>query len=409
MHPHSMSDTIATTRMTVVDVAYGELVVAGRVPEPVGALVRGINASSVLIDGTRMHTTAAWSQVFARALTGIDAVTVAHPSTWGTRRTEILRTAAHTRCAEVVLTPRAAAIAESHLELSAQRALVIEAHARIDIHECERGHDGWTIVSTTVATAESIDSRLHELVDNRIEAILIDGEEGEVVADLRDRCEAQTVVGRVAVVQRALIHRFGGAALPVHNPEWTVPMPERRSTRRRIGVSIAAAVAIVVALAVAAAVIDDRSDGPASAADREVQLGRVAITVPTDWRESNEPPAEGIVSRTTFAAAGDDRRIIVLQNAVRNTSTLASVASSLRNRIDQRGDDVVQEFSASTRFAGREVISYREVPVSGGPIRWYLLVSAGLQVSVGCQDGSAGEAIGDHCRIAVGSVRVDGP
>jgi type VII secretion-associated protein (TIGR03931 family) len=85
------------------------------------------------------------------------------------------------------------------------------------------------------------------------------------------------------------------------------------------------------------------------------------------------------------------------------------VANSLRNRIDQRGDDVVQEFSASTRFAGREVISYREVPVSGGPIRWYLLVSAGLQVSVGCQDGSAGETIDEQCRIAVGSVRVDGP
>jgi type VII secretion-associated protein (TIGR03931 family) len=409
MHPQATSHSIGTTRMSVADVAYGELVVAGRDPEPVGVLVRGINASSVLIDGARVHTTAAWSQVFARALTGIEAVTLAHPSTWGTRRTEILRSAAHTQCADVVLTPRAAVIAESHLELSAQRALVIEAHSRIDIHEMERSHGGWTILSTTVATAESIDSRLHELVHNRIEAILIDGDDGEFVADLRDRCEAQTVVGRVAVVERTLIHRFGGAALPVHTLEWAAPAQARTSTRRRIAVSIAVGVAIAVALLVAVLVIDDSPDRRPPVADREAQLGRVAVTVPAQWRESDEPAADGIVSRTTFAAPGDDRRIIILQNTVRNTSTLASVANSLRNRIDQRGDDVVQEFSASTRFAGREVISYREVPVSGGPIRWYLLVSEGLQVSVGCQDGSAGETIDEQCRIAVGSVRVDGP
>jgi type VII secretion-associated protein (TIGR03931 family) len=153
-------------------------------------------------------------------------------------------------------------------------------------------------------------------------------------------------------------------------------------------------------------------NGPAAvppAVDREAQLGRVSLTVPAAWRESAEPAAEGIVSRTTFASPGDDRRIIILQNTVRNTSTLASVAGSLRNRIGQRGDDVVQEFSASTRFAGREVISYREVPVSGGAIRWYLVVSAGLQVSVGCQDGSAGETIDEQCRVAVGSVQIATP
>jgi type VII secretion-associated protein (TIGR03931 family) len=394
--------------MTVADVAYDELVVDGREPEPIGALVRGINASSVLIDDRRVPTTAAWSQVFARALKGTDAVTLAHPSTWGARRTEILRHAAQEQCTEVVLTPRAAVIAESHLELSAQRALVIEAHSRIDIHEMDRAHGGWTIVNTTVATADSVAPRLREMVDNRIEAILIDGTDPGTVADIRHRCEAQTVVGRVAAVERSLLYRFGGAGLPVADIDQGAPSPAT-SIRRRVVVSTAAVVAIVVTLLLAATVIDNGPDGPPSAPDREVQLGRVAVTVPAHWRESDEPAAEGVVSRTTFAAPGDDRRIIVLQNAVRNTSTLTSVAGSLRNRIDQRGDDVVQEFSASTRFAGREVISYREVPVSGGPIRWYLLVSAGLQVSLGCQGGSAGETVDQQCRVAVGSVRIDAP
>jgi type VII secretion-associated protein (TIGR03931 family) len=170
----------------------------------------------------------------------------------------------------------------------------------------------------------------------------------------------------------------------------------------------AAALAVVVAVVavIAVAVVRDGSRTPVAAVDRQAQVGRVSLVVPADWRQSSEPAAEGVVSRTTFAAPQDDRRIILLQNAVRSTSTLSSVAGSLRNRIDQRGDDVVQEFSASTRYAGREVISYREVPVSGGAIRWYLLVATGLQVSVGCQAGSAGESIDEQCVVAVGSVRI---
>ena len=82
-----------------------------------------------------------------------------------------------------------------------------------------------------------------------------------------------------------------------------------------------------------------------------------------------------------------------------------SVAGSLRNRIEQRGDDVVTEFSAATRFGGRDVIGYRESPASGGAIRWYVVVDDGLQVSIGCQAGTAAESPDDECAAAVRSVR----
>ncbi|CAM3164799.1 type VII secretion-associated protein (TIGR03931 family) [Williamsia muralis] len=403
------SPTVRPIRMVVADIAYDDVVVAGREPCSVKALVRGINGSSVAVDGVRISTAAAWSEVFARALEGLGAVELAHPTTWGVRRTEILRQAAQPHCGHLVLTPRASVIAESHLGSSTQRALVIEVHSRIDIHEMDRSAGSWTVVGTSVATAETVALRLGDIVDNRVEAILVDGTDPAAVAEVLRCCEVHTVVGRVAAVQRSLIHRFGGAALPVDEGIREPPTDGRTPVRRRVAGAVAATAAVVIAVVVIALMVDNGRAGVPPPADREAQLGRVAVTVPVEWRESSEPAAEGVVSRTTFAAPGDDRRIIVLQNTVRNTSTLASVAGSLRNRIGQRGDDVVQEFSASTRYAGREVISYREVPVSGGPIRWYLLVSAGLQVSVGCQGGSAGETIDEQCRVAVGAVRIGAP
>lgn len=400
-------------RMTVADLAYDELVVDGRRPEATGSLVSAINSTSVVVDGTRMHTAQAWSQLFERALSGIDAVTLAHPSTWGSRRTGVLRQAAAPYCRELEVTPRAVVIARSHLDVSTQRALVIEIHGpgspvRIDIHEMHHVDGLWEIESTSVADLDNYSDAVATLADNRIEAILVDGPDIAVVEAVCRSAEEVTVVGRVAGVRRPLLHRFGGAtlvALDTGAIEW--PGDARSGPRRRWSVIAGAAlVAIALVAVVAVAVTRDGSDATTAVVDRQAQIGRVSLAVPGEWRESSEPAAEGVVSRTTFAAPDDDRRIIVLENTVRATSTLSSVAGSLRNRIDQRGDEVVQEFSASTRYAGREVISYREVPVSGGPIRWYLIVSAGLQVSVGCQAGTAGEQIDEECQTAVGSVRI---
>ncbi|HEY9314914.1 type VII secretion-associated protein [Williamsia sp.] len=398
-------------RAVVADIAYDEFAVGARGPIPIAPLVSGINGAGVTIDGRRMHTTEAWSRMFAPAIGGLGAVTLVHPTTWGRRRTEILRDAASSHCGELELVPRAVAVARSHLESAAQCAVVIEVHDRIDIHELRSSAVGWQITSTRVLTeADELPDLLHSVVDNRVEAILVDGRDREVVAGVCRSTRESTVVGRVMVADRSLLRRFGGADLPRPRID-DGPLRPTTGSRRRL-IAAVATVLVIGAAAVAIGVVairDGTSTAPAAAADRFVQLGRVSLTVPGGWRQSSEPPAEGVVSRTTFAAPENDSRLIVLQNSVRDTSTLASVAVSLRNRIDQRGDGVVQEFSASTRFAGREVISYREVPVSGGPIRWYLAVERGLQVSIGCQNGSAGESVDAQCRAAVGSVRIAGP
>lgn len=403
-------------RMAVADLAYHELVVDGRAPQVVGSLVAAINSASVVVEGKRIHTAQAWSQLFDRALTGIDAVTIAHPSTWGSRRAGVLRQAAAPYCRELEIIPRAVVIARSHLDSSAQRALVVEVHGhmetreRVDIHQLQRVDGEWQIASTTVAGPDTYADVVATLADDRIEAILVDGTDPRGVEAVRRRVEEVTVVGRVARVRRSLIHRYGGATLVAIDDEEHASGndAERIRSRSRRWPVVAGATLVCIALAAVVVVVATREapEATTEVLDRQAQIGRVAIAVPGGWRASSEPAAEGVVSRSTFAAPDDDRRVIVLQNTVRGTSTLSSVAGSLRNRIDQRGDEVVQEFSASTRYAGRDVISYREVPVSGGPIRWYLLVSAGLQVSVGCQAGSAGESIDGECQSAVGSVRI---
>jgi len=52
------------------------------------------------------------------------------------------------------------------------------------------------------------------------------------------------------------------------------------------------------------------------------------------------------------------------------------------------------------------VISYREAPASGPPVRWYILVDDAVQVSLGCQAGTGTADIDPPCRRAVASVRV---
>ena len=208
------------------------------------------------------------------------------------------------------------------------------------------------------------------------------------------------VAGRVVAVDRALLARRGAEPLGLLPLDFTyldaasgVPTAQSsmwHGSRRRL-LMAAAFIAVIVVAAVTIVGISLRSaDTPPG--DRPVTQGRTTLMIPSQWHRNEQTVTRSTAgsgslgqSRTVFVAPDDGSRILLIQSPVRSGSTSASVAVSLRNRIVQRGDDVVSEFSASTRFAGRDVISYREAPASGAPIRWYVLVEHDLQVSVGCQ------------------------
>ncbi|MCR5978756.1 type VII secretion-associated protein [Gordonia jinghuaiqii] len=442
----------------VVDLAFGR----PRIWEPdtglrhpdrdVRYLLDNVDEMTVVLDGQRAHTRQAWQRVFAGlglAASGDRArpMIVGHPSTWGHRRASSLADAGGRVPVELV--PRAVLIARSHADLTVQRCAVVEtthipqppadpAHPRPavwDVQIVRRRPEGWTVERSGVIDhdtkakgtqtvsadrSDPVGESVVSVVDDTVEAVFVDGDDPAEVSSAIELIAAHAIAGRVVAVDRDLVvrhgRRTGGTAddaVPVTRDPATVaaatagPRVAWRDRRVLVGAAAMAALVVIGATAVG---VWQRDTAPA-AASSDVALGRAAMTVPSDWRQTEQDTPsdttdDPTTSRAVFVDADDGRRIIAVLTELRSGSTRESVATSLRNRIDQRGDAVVTEFSAATRYAGRDVISYREAPASGGAIRWYVVVDGGLQLSIGCQAGTAAEPVDAECAQAVRSIRV---
>ena len=432
-------------RPSVVDLAFGTPLVHDpehglrRVDRDVRPLLESVDQMSVVADGRREHLRQVWRRVFA----GLDLpagrpLVVGHPSTWGPRRASTLADLGDGR-APVALLPRAVLVARSHADLTVRRCAVVETthlprppadpgHPRPawwDVQIVGRGPDGWVIERSGLirpgadrAPRSSPNADGLDIIDDSVEAVFVDGDRPDEVSAAIGVIAGHAVAGRVVAVDRELVvrlgHRTGGADedTMAPGPDPGPPDPLRvGATRRRSGTLLAAAVMAILVVGGAIGVgLWQRGTAP-DAASTEVGLGRATLTVPGDWRQSEQQTPSGSAddpstTRAVFVDPDDGRRIIAVLTEVRAGSTRESVAGSLRNRIEQRGDDVVTEFSAATRFGGRDVIGYRESPASGGAIRWYVVVDDGLQISIGCQAGTAAESPDDECAAAVRSVRV---
>ncbi|MFE0751993.1 type VII secretion-associated protein [Gordonia sp. NPDC058843] len=435
-------------RPAVVDLAFGTPLVwepdrgLRRTDLDVRALLESVDELTVVVDGRRDHLRQVWRRVFADLdLPARRSLIVGHPSTWGIRRASTLADLGDDR-SPVTLLPRAVLVARSHADLTVQRCAVVEtthlpqppadpAHPRPrwwNVQIVGRGPDGWAIERCGVirpgtghpshapAGGDGID-----IIDDSVEAVFVDGDSPAEVAVAIDVISGHAVAGRVVAVDRDLVvrlgHRTGGAAddavPPGRDPRPQDPVPLGATRRRSRSVLAAAAVAILVVSGAIGVGLWQRepSSGMSST---DVTLGRATLTVPGDWRQVEQDTPSGSAAdpsttRAVFVDPDDGRRIIAVLTEVREGSTLESVADSLRNRIEQRGDDVVTEFSAATRFAGRDVIGYRESPASGDAIRWYVVVDDGLQVSIGCQAGTAAESADAECAEAVRTVHVSRP
>lgn len=423
------------SRPTVVDLAYGQVRVGSRSAD-VTALLEAVDAATVVVAGSRQYAHQAWESQWAglglpdHGPDGPVPIVLGHPSTWGRLRVSALSRSVADLGVPVSLLPRAVLIARSHSDGAMQRCAVVETthlpsvmtdparprRTSWDVTRLRRTAAGWEIEASDVLEpdADDIAARTEEVVDDSVEAVFVDGAVPEEIARAADVVSLHALAGRVVPVDGGLIRRYGwrsgradspaghgaSAAIPVDDGEG-----EGRTTTRWI--PVAGAIAVVIAL-VAAGVGFLQRDSRDAASDRTATVGRTSLSVPADWRQSELGAAPGRdgPSRTVFADPDTGRRILLVQSDVRSDSTLASVATSLGNRIRQRGDDVVTEFSPSTRFMGRDVISYREAPASGSAIRWYVLVADGTQVSVGCQSGNAGESVDAECARAVSTVQI---
>lgn len=434
-------------RAVVVDFAYGEYVVDGTARRDIRYLLDRIDAETIVLDGESIPAQHEWRSALADAVSGARAggarpVVIGYPSTWGSVRSGVLaEAAAGIGGDDVTLLPRAVLIARSHTDETVQRCAVVETtHVprypvdplrpeppAWDVQIMRRTARGWGIErSGVLEPAESAQApagtpRVEALIDDAVEAVFVDGADPAEVRRAIDMVSAHAVAGRVVPVDRALLRRSGWRTGRPEEPAEPAPIggdvavPER-SRRARWVWPVAAAVAVVIALGALGVGWWQRGHTENAPRTRTATVDRTTLVVPGDWRQSGQPAPSAdsdpsvTQSRTVFADPDDDARILLIQSVVRAGSTPASVATSLANRIRQRGDDVVTEFSPSTRFGGRDVISYREAPASGSPIRWYVLVGDGLQVSIGCQagTGTGEQTLDGACREAVATTRIAG-
>lgn len=413
--------TAGESRVLVVDVARDEIrgpagrldaaPVIGRIDRPYLHADRSTSVVADLADRMR-------SVLPNRPAALSDTVVVAHPSSWGTLRRSVIDESAQRLDRDVRLVPRAAAIARSHLGSVSGRYAVVEVFAdRADVHIMHCPNGEWDIVNSRAGESDpsTITALISAAVPDEVEAVLVDATDPEIRRTTVEIVEQATVVGRVIPVDRWLLVRFGAdrrtAAPEQESPADRVESRKRRPLAPALAAAGVVAVLVVVGIAVAGHRRGDsepaaaRSGAPAPATE-QVAIGRVRLTVPAGWTETREPATghgSAVWPRTTFADPASDRRLTVMQFAIRAGANQQTVASSLRSRIEQRGGDDVQDFREHLRVGGRDVVGYRELSGSGRPVDWYVMAGDRLQVSVGCQAGSTAD-IAAECERTIASL-----
>ena len=383
----------------VLDLAYGRVTCGDGVLDVLPMLEeidseerRGV-ARSALIEVVRRHP---WA---SRVLV---------PTVWGPVRTAAM--VAELRDAGVAAEPlpRAVAIAASHADAAAASCLVVETSllpstgGHWSAHLLVRRDGEWTVGTgeVTLPGRIPVDPGWARLAE-RADAVFVDGPDPAAV-QRAVRVMADAFGVRADVVDREVLAEYGGRTRLASGADLLAGLPLPPVAPRKRSARAPAVVAAMLLVAAAGAAAWTHWPRAAVPAKQTAQVGSVTVEVPGAWRRTDQQAGSG-GQRVVFAAPGDGRRVIVAVSRLRSSATRESVAQSLRNRIAQRGDDAVAEFSADLEYAGRRVIGYRENPVSGAPVAWYVVVDGSTQVSVGCQPGTGEVSIDEVCRAAVGS------
>lgn len=343
---------------------------------------------------------------------GNGAASAVVPTVWGPVRTGAILGELHDVGFVGAAVPRAVAIAASHADAAAMQVVVVETEllpttgGHWTAHAVVRRGGRWLLGAGEVTLPDqvAVDAGWARLLA-RAHAVFVDGPAPEAI-DSAVRVLHEAFGVRAVVVDRAVLAAFGGRTGLATGADLLAgqPAPPRPKPRRSARAPVAMACALMVVAAGTAAWTHWPRPVPP---DRDtVRVGQVELGVPGAWQRTDQSADARGSERAVFAAPDDGRRLIVVVSELRAGSTSTSVAESLRNRIAQRGDDAVAEFSTDLTYAGKHVIGYRENPASGASVAWYVTVDGRTQVSIGCQQGTGEESVEPACRGAVGSVRV---
>jgi len=187
---------------------------------------------------------------------------------------------------------------------------------------------------------------------------------------------------------------------PAPPPPPPVPAPPPRRPRRAVAAVVGVLVVVgVVVLAVALA----RGPDPGTVARYDYRF-----TVPPGWTESGGDPDLREVRVVPEGGGG--------LNAVLVQETLLGYDSG---RVPERGPGEIADlitaqdtaeysgFDPEVRYAGRDVVHYRQRPGDGSTIEWYVIFDGAVQVSIGCRATPTAVAeVQRACREVVATLRV---
>ncbi|MFD4366137.1 type VII secretion-associated protein [Rhodococcus sp. NPDC058521] len=115
-------------------------------------------------------------------------------------------------------------------------------------------------------------------------------------------------------------------------------------------------------------------------------VGGLQFDLPAGWVE-REPSRVDSGENTRLELVPIEHlplRIVVVENRLRHGTGFDEVAQVLAQKAAAKPKSFV-DFDPSSEFAGRSGASYSELPDGGSEVRWFVVVDAGIQISVGCQ------------------------
>jgi type VII secretion-associated protein (TIGR03931 family) len=373
--------------------------------ETVRGAFDSIDDPVALIDLRPVSVDALWRMVLGSVDCGsAQRAIVVHPSWWAQTRIDVLRAAAEVLAGEVVMRPRSWLLTHD----SPAGTVVVEIA------------DGFVVVTGTDVAAQTrcgetqsvVEAVVHSVVEMTPDAtvtVMIDAPStvvgaGTLAAMVAKALRASSGILTVHIVDDGRLKKFAAEIIRGEDRVCESP-PGGRDHCRRWRLALVVPLILAV-LGMAGALASVRRGAPADGGLPTTFLveGRVAVEIPAQWPTQRVVAGPGSARVQVTSPSDPEMSLHVTQSRVA-IDALSATAEFLKQAIDAEPTGVFVDFDPAGNFAGRPVVTYREVRTSHD-IRWAVLVDKAVRISIGCQSRHGHEdAMRQVCELAVRSAR----
>jgi type VII secretion-associated protein (TIGR03931 family) len=395
-------------------------------PQLTAAAIDCIDDETALIDEVPVGVRELWCEIL-RSLVGgtAETVTLVFPSWWMARRIDLVRDAARSVAAEVVVRRRSLALAQGQSNEPRRPLIIAEVAAQLVAVTCvpstASGQDYTPVHAEPRSTA--VDSvadgvartagRMRRDLVRRGEtaAIMVDAPPGIAGADtlsalIADRLRANGVTA-VSIPDGNSVLTSAVALQAKPRPVPTELSDRRESWAARLWrPSVAVLAGVSVSAAALGAVVVRPGDHRPPVSDLPMTLlveGHVAVKVPARWLVQRITSGPGSARVQVTPPAEADFGLHVTQSRLPGQLRQDQAAATLKRAVDEQPQGVFVDFNPMDRRADRPAVTYREIR-AGHSIYWAVLVDGSVRISIGCQSPPGREhAVAYVCDRAVES------